>query len=238
MSTQNVPTGPRNGCRRCPRHGDLPGIGLLQATFYQWKRNPVSQRDWDDASPRQRAWDVHQTDPAVGYRSISDELNQAGLKAGENRVWRLGSQQRLWFVFAKKRGLVRKAGPPVHYDHVKRKFAATRPNQPLLTDITEHRPVPLERTPAGPEEQPHHRIDGPRPRVRASATTPRWSRSSRCRRRTSSTGNSGPEEELRLATVIWIARTYHWTRWQRRLGKLTPIEFETINLALNAACNH
>ena len=35
-------------------------------------------------------------------------------------------------------------------------------------------------------------------------------------------------EELRLAIVVWIERTYHRMRRQRRLGKLTPIEFETI----------
>ena len=42
-------------------------------------------------------------------------------------------------------------------------------------------------------------------------------------------------EELRLAIVVWIERTYHRKRRQRRLGKLTPSEFETINMALNAA---
>jgi len=35
-------------------------------------------------------------------------------------------------------------------------------------------------------------------------------------------------EELRLAIVSWIERTYHRRRRQRALGKLTPIEFETI----------
>ncbi|SDK42172.1 Integrase core domain-containing protein [Cryobacterium psychrotolerans] len=42
-------------------------------------------------------------------------------------------------------------------------------------------------------------------------------------------------EELRLAIVVWIERTYHRKRRQRRLGKLTPIEFETIHMALKAA---
>ena len=42
-------------------------------------------------------------------------------------------------------------------------------------------------------------------------------------------------EELRLAIVVWIERTYYRKRRQRLLGKLTPIEFETINMALNAA---
>ena len=40
-------------------------------------------------------------------------------------------------------------------------------------------------------------------------------------------------EKLRLAIVVWIERTYHRQRSQRRLGKLTPIEFETIKRPLN-----
>ena len=36
-------------------------------------------------------------------------------------------------------------------------------------------------------------------------------------------------QELRLAIVTWIERTYHRRRRQRRLGRLTPIEFEKMN---------
>jgi len=35
-------------------------------------------------------------------------------------------------------------------------------------------------------------------------------------------------EQLRIAIVTWIERTYHRRRRQPRLGRLTPIEFETI----------
>lgn len=42
-------------------------------------------------------------------------------------------------------------------------------------------------------------------------------------------------EELRLAIVIWIERTYHRKRRQRRLGRLTPIEFETLQQVALAA---
>ncbi len=35
--------------------------------------------------------------------------------------------------------------------------------------------------------------------------------------------------ELRLAIITWIERTYHRRRRQARLGRLTPIEYETIN---------
>ena len=35
-------------------------------------------------------------------------------------------------------------------------------------------------------------------------------------------------EDLRIAIVTWIERTYHRRRRQASLGRLTPIEFETI----------
>ncbi|QSR30767.1 transposase [Nocardioides sp. S5] len=38
-------------------------------------------------------------------------------------------------------------------------------------------------------------------------------------------------EELRIEVVTWIERTYHRRRRQAALGRLTPIEFETIMTA-------
>lgn len=34
-------------------------------------------------------------------------------------------------------------------------------------------------------------------------------------------------EQLRIAIVTWIERTYHRRRRQAALGRLTPVEFET-----------
>ncbi|AWZ25240.1 transposase [Rhodococcus pyridinivorans] len=34
--------------------------------------------------------------------------------------------------------------------------------------------------------------------------------------------------ELRIAIITWIERTYHRRRRQARLGRLTPVEYETI----------
>ncbi len=42
-------------------------------------------------------------------------------------------------------------------------------------------------------------------------------------------------KEHRLAIVNWIERTYHRRRRQRGLGKLTPIEFETVHEVAHAA---
>ncbi|MBB5831908.1 transposase InsO family protein [Brachybacterium aquaticum] len=35
-------------------------------------------------------------------------------------------------------------------------------------------------------------------------------------------------EELRIAIITWIERTYHRRRRQARLDQLTPTEYETI----------
>jgi transposase InsO family protein len=114
-------------------------LGFSKQAFYAWRANPISQRDWDDAHLTNAALDIHHDDPGFGYRFIADELPGHGIVAGENRVQRLCSAQRIWSVHAKKRGLNRKAGPPVHDDLVDRNFTAHRPNQTWLTDITEHR---------------------------------------------------------------------------------------------------
>jgi len=42
-------------------------------------------------------------------------------------------------------------------------------------------------------------------------------------------------EELRLAIVTWIERTYNRRRRQRILGRLTPVEYETIYSVATAA---
>lgn len=110
--------------------------------FYQWKRDPVSQRGWDDAHLTNAAVDLHADDPEFGYRLIADELIVAGHQVSENRVHRLCTQQRLWSVQARKRGRNRRPGPPVHDDLVARDFTAPAMDVKWLTDITEHpRPV-------------------------------------------------------------------------------------------------
>lgn len=112
--------------------------GFSPQAFFKWKKNPVSQRDWDDAHLINVAYDIHAGDPAFGDRFIADELPARGIRAGENRVARLCSQQRIWSAFAKKRGLNRKAGPPVHDDLLDRRFSADVPDALWLTDITEY----------------------------------------------------------------------------------------------------
>ena len=265
-------------------------LGFSTQGFYKWKKNPVTQRDWDDAHLINAARAIHADDPAFGYRFISDELPDHGITASENRVARLCSQERIWSVFAKKKGLNRKAGPPVHDDLVDRQFAADRPNQVWLTDITEHRTDEGKLYLCAIKDLYSNRLVGysidsrmksslavsalrnavrQRAPVNTIVHSDRGSqfRSRRFVHELSSNGLQGSmgrvgacgdnaamesffallqknvldrkrwttRDELRLAIVIWIEKTYHRKRRQRRLGRLTPIEFETINQAAHAA---
>ena len=42
------------------------------------------------------------------------------------------------------------------------------------------------------------------------------------------------KQQLRLAIITWIERTYHRRRRQAGLGRLTPIEYETIMITNQA----
>ena len=45
-------------------------------------------------------------------------------------------------------------------------------------------------------------------------------------------------DQLRLAIVIWIEKTYHRRRRQDTLGRMTPIEYETVTQTAHAASLH
>ena len=272
-------------------------LGFSTQAFNKWRRNPFSQRDWDEAQLINAAIDIHDDDPAFGYRFITDELadsvelSDAGISASERRVWRLCSQQGIWSVFAKKKGLSKKAGPPVHDDLVGRDFTADRPNALWLTDITEHRTDEGKLYCCAIKDVYSNRIVGYSLSDRMTAALAvsalrnaialrrpvgtliiHSDRGSQFRSKafvrtlkhnglTGSMGRVGAcgdnaamesffsllqknvldrqrwasREELRIAIVIWIERTYHRRRRQRVLGRLTPVEFEILKTELQAA---
>jgi putative transposase len=265
-------------------------LGFSKQAFYKWQTNPLCDRDWGDAHLINQALDVHQDDPAFGYRFIADQLAERGVVASENRVQRLCQQQGIWSVFAKKRGLTRKAGPPVHDDLVDREFTAQARNVTWLTDITEHptsegklymcaikdvwstrivgysigprmtadlavsalRNAVALRDPVGTIV---HSDRGSQFRSRAFVTALKSNGLVGSMGRVGACGDNAAmesffallqknvldrqrwtsREELRVAIVIWIERTYHRRRRQRGLGRLTPIEYETLNMTAHAA---
>ncbi|MGY1823032.1 IS3 family transposase [Geodermatophilus sp. SYSU D00079] len=115
-------------------------LGHSTQAYYAWLSAPVSRRDLEDAYVTNALIDAHGDDPEFGYRFLADELGRAGHLAGERRIWRLCSQQKLWSTTVRKgrRGAGKTPGPAVHDDHVQRNFTAQRPDQVWVTDITEH----------------------------------------------------------------------------------------------------
>jgi len=258
-------------------------LGFSKQAFYKWNRDPVTDRDWDDAHLINAAIDIHQDDPAFGYRFIADELHRADITVGERRVWRLCSQAQLWSVFAKRRGLARKAGPPVHDDLVDRTFSAPATNVVWLTDITEHPTGEGKLYLCAIKDVCSNRIVGYSMNARMTSelavsalrnaialrspdgTIVHSDRGSQFRShafvrtlrnhglvgsmgRVGACGDNAAMEsffsllqknvldrqrwttrdELRIAIITWIERTYHRRRRQRALGRLTPIEYETL----------
>jgi transposase InsO family protein len=115
-------------------------LGFSTQAFYKWRARPFSDRDWEDAHTTNLIVDVHADDPEFGYRFIADELEAAGERCCERRVWRLCREQRVWSTTTKqgRKHSGKTPGPAVHDDLVQRVFSAPAPNMVWLTDITEH----------------------------------------------------------------------------------------------------
>jgi len=265
-------------------------LGFSKQAYYAWRAAPVTDREWSDAHLINAAIDIHHDDPEFGYRFITDELADRKIIAGRNRVNRLCSQQRLWSVHARKRGLSRRPGPPVHDDLVRREFTAPAPNLLWLTDITEHPTAEGKLYLCAVKDACSKRIVGYsiadrmtsqlavdalcnavalRGPVRATVHSDRGSqfrshayvRALRDAKLHGSMGRVGAcadnaamesffallqknvlnrqrwstRDQLRLAIVVWIEATYHRRRRQDTLGRLTPIEYETLHQTAHAA---
>lgn len=274
-------------------------LGLTTQGYYKWLKDPVSQRDWDDAHAIDALLEIHEDDPTLGYRFLTDELADVGITASENRVWRLCSTAGVFASHHRRRGKAGKPGPPVHDDliavvddkgRVTHKFTATAPNQVWLTDITEHptregklylcavkdcysnkivgysidsrmksslaasalRNAIALRSPDGAIVHSdrgsqfrsrkvvrllkNNGLRGSMGRVGSSGDNAAMeSFFSLLQKNVLDTQRWNTREELRLAIVTWIETKYNRRRRQRSLGKLTPVEFEMIYAAADAA---
>ncbi len=275
-------------------------LGLSTQGYYKWLKDPVSQRDYDDAHVIDVLHELHAEDPTLGYRFLTDELeDERGVKASENRVHRLCKIAGIHASHAKKKGKAGKPGPPVHDDllavvdeqgKVRHDFTATSFNQKWLTDITEHptgegklylcaikdccsnkivgysidsrmksslaasaiRNAIALRSPEGTilhsdrgsqfrskkvvRLLKNNGLVGSMGRVGSSGDNAAMeSFFSLLQKNVLDTKRWETREELRLAIVVWIETKYNRRRRQRGLGKLTPVEFEMIYAAADAA---
>jgi putative transposase len=113
-------------------------LSLTRQGYHEWVRDPISDRDLEEAYLIQAAYDAHREEPEYGYRLIADELHDAGFTASERRVWRLCSREGIWSTTSKKKTRYHTAKPAVHDDLLKRDFTAAEANEKWVIDITEH----------------------------------------------------------------------------------------------------
>ena len=268
-------------------------LGFSTQGYYKWLKEPVCDRDRDDAGVLNVLHDLHQDDPTLGYRFLKDELEHEGINCSENRVHRLCRIGGLWASHAKKRGKNGRPGPPVHDDllatedehgRIRHRFTATAPNQVWLTDITEHptregklylcsvkdvfsnrivghsidirmksslaaRAIQHAITLRSPEGTICHSDRGSQFRSRKVTRILRENGLKGSMGRVGSAGDNASmesfysllqknvlntrtwdtREQLRYAIVYWIEAKYNRRRRQRGLGKLTPVEYETVH---------
>jgi transposase InsO family protein len=259
-------------------------LKLARQPNYHWLDRPVTTAVLEEAYRANALFDAHREDPEFGYRFLADEARDAGAVMADRTAWRICRDNNWWSVFGKKRGSIKKAGPPVHGDFVCRDFTATGPNRLWLTDITEHATSEGKLYLCAIKDVFSKRIVGysidTRMKSRLAVTalnnavarrghvagcilhSDRGSqfRSRKFVRALDGHGMSGSigrvgaagdnaamesffsllqknvldrrswatRQELRIAIVTWIERTYHRRRRQSSLGRLTPVEFETV----------
>jgi transposase InsO family protein len=275
-------------------------LGLTTQGYYKWLKDPVSQRDYDDAHLIDVLYDLHEDDATLGYRFLTDELaDEHDITVGENRVHRLCRVAGITASHHKKRGKSGKAGPAPHDDllavvdeHgvVRHEFIATAPNQVWLWDISEHptregklyicaikdvfsnkivgysidsrmksglamaamRNAIALRSPVGTtchsDRGGQFRAKKVQRLLKNNALVGSMGRSygagdnasmesffSLLQKNVLNTRRWDTREDLRIAIVTWIETKYNRRRRQRALGKLTPVEFEMIYTAADAA---
>ena len=59
-------------------------LKFSKQAFYAWRKNPITQRDWDDVHLINAAYGIHHDDPTFGYRFIAEEFLSEGIAVGEN----------------------------------------------------------------------------------------------------------------------------------------------------------
>ncbi|WTI41946.1 IS3 family transposase [Streptomyces sp. NBC_00589] len=259
-------------------------LRLARQPYYRWLDRPVTDAVLEEAYRANALFDAHGDDPEFGYRFLADEARGAGEVMADRTAWRICRDNRWWSVFGKRRGRIKKAGPPVHDDLVRRDFTADGPNRLWLADITERATGEGKLYLCAIKDVFSKRIVGysidARMKSRLAVTALNnvvarrehvagcilhTDRGSQFRSRkfvralgghqmAGSIGRAGAagdnaamesffsllqknvldrrswatRQELRIPVVTWIERTYHRRRRQASLGRLTPVEFETV----------
>jgi transposase-like protein len=104
-------------------------------------KNPVSDRERDEAQLTNAAVDSADEGPTFGNRLVADDLADLGFTASDRLVWRLYSVNALVSEIGhRKRGKRTKPGSPELGDGVQRQFTAATPDPLWLTGSPRTKP--------------------------------------------------------------------------------------------------
>lgn len=170
----------------------------------------------------------------------------------DRTAWKITSENGWWSVFGKKKGKGSKPGPPVHDDlcavtdedgRTRHVFAADGPNQLWLTDITEHWTAEgklylcvvkdvwgnkIVGCSIGSRMQARLAVQALENAVQMRGDVAMESFFALLQQNVLNRHRWASSDQLRIAIVTWVERTYHRRRKQASLGRLTPVEFEAI----------
>ena len=123
-------------------------VKLSRQPYCWWLANPMTPRKVAKAYHANALFDAHRDDPEFGHCLLAEEARQGGEAMSDRTAGRITSSNGWFSAFGKpQRGKGRRPGPAVHEDlcavvdeheSTRRIFAAQGPNEPWLTDITEH----------------------------------------------------------------------------------------------------
>lgn len=145
----------------------------------------------------------------------------------DRTAWRICRDNRWWSVFGKKRGKTKKAGPPVHDDLVRRDFTVDGPNQLWLTRRDSVAGCILHsargsqfRSQKFVRALADHQMTGSLGRAGAAGDNAAMeSFFSLLQKDVLDRRQWATPQELRIAIVTWIEKTYHRRRRQASLGR-------------------
>ncbi|GAA2285840.1 hypothetical protein GCM10010415_65070 [Streptomyces atrovirens] len=98
-------------------------LKLAGQPYHRRLDKPVTDPVPKQAHRANALFDAHREDPEFGCRFLAGEARSSEAAMAGRTAWRIRRDNHWWSVFGKKRGGIKKAGPPVHDDLV----AATSP---------------------------------------------------------------------------------------------------------------
>jgi len=210
-------------------------LKLARQPYYRWLANPVTDSELVEAYRANALFDAHGDDPEFGYRFLADEAADA-----PNTLWLADitehhtGEGKLYLCAIKDVFSNRIVGYSID-SRMKSRIAVNALNNAVarrgdVAGCVLHTDRGSQfRSRKHVRALARHSMVGSMGRVGAAGDNAAMeSFFSLLQKNVLDRQTWATRDELRIAIVTWIERTYHRRRRQDALGRLTPVEFETI----------